>query len=67
MTDEELIAANSKLLVHGDDTEVECLEHGVAVRFGDLSSIGQLAVLAGLDSTDRCLLLETSNQDGKDT
>jgi ribosomal protein L37AE/L43A len=58
MTDEQaLIEANAKLLTRGDDSEVVCHEHGVTKRWGDLSSIAQLAVLAGLDvHGDRCVM-----------
>jgi len=57
MSDEqELIEANAKL-IKDDNTEVSCLEHGVKKRWGDLSPIAQLAVLAGLDSAgDKCLM-----------
>ncbi len=55
--EQALIEANTKLLVRGDDTEVVCHEHGVTRRWGDLSAIAQLAVLAGLDAVgDRCLM-----------
>ena len=59
MDEEELIAANAELLVDGDDTKVECREHGVTARWGDLSPIAQLAVLAGLDVIgEECMLLK---------
>lgn len=55
--EQRLIEANAKL-VKDDDTEVVCHTHGVTKRWGDLSPIAQLAVLAGLDGTDRCLMEE---------
>lgn len=57
MTDEEVIMANKALLTEGDDTLVECREHNVKCRFGDLSPIAQLAVLSGLDQRgDVCIM-----------
>ena len=56
--EQKLIEANAKL-VKGDDSEVVCLEHNITKRWGDLSPIAQLAVLAGLDAVgDRCLMDE---------
>lgn len=50
MTNEEkVIQANRKLLIHGDDTRVNCIEHNCSARFGDLDYITQLAVLNGWD------------------
>lgn len=54
--EDRIIAANSKL-VTSDDVPVVCHEHGVTKRWGDLSPIIQLAVLAGLDLCgDTCML-----------
>jgi hypothetical protein len=53
-----VIEANAKL-VKNDDSEVVCQEHNVAKRWGDLSPIVQLAILAGLDVRgDRCIMDE---------
>ena len=57
MTDEQkLIEANAKL-IKSDDSEVVCHEHNITKRWGDLSPISQLAVLAGLDiEGDKCIM-----------
>lgn len=57
MDDEQkLIEANAKL-VKDDDSPVTCHEHHVTKRWGDLSPITQLAVLARLDLVgDKCML-----------
>jgi hypothetical protein len=49
-TEEELISANTALLVHGDDTIITCDVHGLTKRWGDIPSLGQIGVLAGLDT-----------------
>jgi hypothetical protein len=57
--EQKLIEANAKL-VKSDNSEVVCEEHNIAKRWGDLSPIVQLAVLAGLDITgDRCIMDES--------
>ena len=56
--EQKLIEVNAKL-VKDDDSEVVCHEHNVTKRWGDMSPIAQLAVLAGLDVCgDRCLMDE---------
>jgi len=57
MDDEQkLIEANAKL-VKNDDSPVRCEEHNVTKRWGDLSPIQQLAILAGLDTAgDKCIM-----------
>lgn len=40
-----------------DDDPVHCPEHGVTVRWGDLTAIQQLAVAEGIDVDGRCILL----------
>lgn len=39
-----------------DDDPVHCEDHNVTVRWGDLGAIQRLAVEAGLDTTDHCIL-----------
>ena len=58
--EQRIIQENTKLLVNGDDTEVCCEIHNVTKRWGDLSPLAQLAVLAGIDTTEdlRCLMVE---------
>lgn len=59
MDDEQMLIERNAALIKDDDTEVVCKEHGITKRWGDLSQIAQLAVLAGLDGTDRCLMDES--------
>ena len=56
--EEKLIEANARLF-KDDNTEVVCHEHKITKRWGDLSPIAQLAILAGLDVIgDRCIMDE---------
>ena len=56
--EDRMIKANARL-VKDDNTPVTCLQHSVTKRWGDLSSIAQLAILAGLDVIgDRCIMDE---------
>ena len=57
-SDEQQIIEANAALMKGDDTPVTCHEHGVTKRWGDLSPIAQLAVLAGLDvAGNKCILI----------
>jgi len=59
-SEQKMIESNAALLIHGDDTEVVCHEHNVTKRWGDLDSMTQLAILAGLDvEGDRCIMQES--------
>jgi hypothetical protein len=54
--EQKIIEANAKL-IKSDDSEVVCEEHNVTKRWGDLSPIVQLAILAGLDVIgERCIM-----------
>ena len=39
------------------DPIVKCELHNVSIRFSEMSAIAKLALEAGLDTEDRCLLL----------
>lgn len=60
MTEEEIIAQNSEL-IKNEDTEIVCHDHNIKRRWGDLSPIAQLAVLAGIDCNDKCIMEENES------
>ena len=61
-------AANRALLVEGDDTIVECRDHNVKMRYGDLDPVSQIALLNGLDLRgDKCILTPRRDRDAKAT
>lgn len=54
---------NELLLTEGDESDVYCETHNFRTTFGQLNSIGQLALLSGLDQVgDKCILQECLNE-----
>lgn len=48
---------NGGSIVPTDETVIECHDHGVKAKWGDLSPIQQLAVIEGIDVDHECILL----------
>lgn len=64
--DDDIIHFNEKLLTKGDNSEIHCEMHNITKKWGDLSSITQLAILSGLDIEGPVCIMEEQNYEKKD-